>query len=78
MMVASRQKFSTLSEGLYKFAASRNRCANVLIHPAWMFSYVFSNRRSYVLSNSLSGKPFEQERMFTKSGHGFALEPFYD
>ena len=78
MIAAERQRFSTLREAIYKFAASRNRYVTVLIHNEWTFSYMFSRDRSYVLSNSLNGRPFEQERMSTKSGHGFVLEPFYD
>jgi hypothetical protein len=74
MMIAARRRFSIFRESIYKFAASRNRYADVLIHPKWTLSY----RRSYVLSNSLNGRPFEEERMFTNARHGFALEEFYD
>ncbi len=78
MIAAARQKFSILSESIYKYASARNRCAYVLIHHKWMFSYKFSYKRSYLLSSSLNGRPFEEERMSTKTGHGFALEALYD
>lgn len=74
MIVAVRHGFSIMRELIYKLAASRNRQADVLIHPKWTLSY----RRSYVLANSLSGRPFEEERMFTKARHGFVLEEFND
>lgn len=74
MIVAVRRGFSIWRESIYKFAASRNRPADVLIHPKWMSSY----KRAYVLSNFLNGRPFEEERMFTKAGHGFPMEQFND